>query len=178
MGLQGDLVEASKLFTEAKDLPERLDQLDLSVELAPQKSAEERGKPVLRLTVVESLYHQGTADEPFNFVSKFERMLMIDEQPYVRQAKATEEWKKLDFAWLNEGYGTVVIRNEEGTFPNTKPTDEEKQEAEARVLEVGYENETPWLVYPRASMRVCPTKPLFIRSRSGKSRFTLCVIPS
>lgn len=139
-----------------------------------------------RLVVVETVYHQPTGEQPTAVESRFSRDLQTVEQPYQRQLTATEEWKPLDCGWIKDA-GMLVIQNLEGKF-QANPTDEERAEAAARVLEVSYrEDQDPnmdvsrhgWLIYPGESFRGCPSNLdlLAVRSQYGSLRLSVFIIP-
>lgn len=139
-----------------------------------------------RLVVVETVYHQPAGDRPVSVDSRFSRDLQSVEQPYQRQLVATEEWQPLDHGWIEDA-GMIVIQNLEGKFA-ANPTDEERAEATAKILEVSYfAGENPvvdafgrgWLVLPGESMRACPSdvRCLAVCSRSGPLRFSIFILP-
>jgi hypothetical protein len=140
-----------------------------------------------RLTVVETVYHQPAGEPPVSVDFRFSRDLDSVEQSYRRQLTATEDWKSLDHGWIEQA-GMLVIQNLEGKF-RANPTDEERAEAAAKVLEVAHRvDEDPaagvwdcavWLVLPGESFRGCPSdiKRLVVRSRSAPLRFSVFILP-
>jgi hypothetical protein len=112
----------------ASDVSDRLTQFSSSF---PQRKA-----PTNRLMVVEMLYHQSIEDQPTAFETRFARWLQTDEQPYVRKAKATEEWQPLDTGWLQES-SMLLISNVEGTVIDRQPSQEEQDALASRILELG-----------------------------------------
>lgn len=145
-----------------------------------------------RLVVVESVYHQPVGKEAKLIASRFSRELSSDEQPYQRELKASERWEPLDNGWIDKA-GMLVIRNNEGQFLQTQPTEEERQEVAERVLEIccedrdalSVDNDFPislfpqWWILPGESMRACPADlgSIYIRCRSGTAQFTLDLLP-
>lgn len=134
-----------------------------------------------RLAVVETAYHQQFGKQPHSIETRFSRQLSTQNQLYERQLVATEEWYPLDCGWL-ESTGMMVLVNNEGKFLQVQPTDEEREAAERKVLEVSYQDapHNVWLILPRESMRAQPgdVRKLRIRCQSGVARFTLCLFPS
>ena len=56
-----------------------------------------------RITVVETLYHQGVlGEDPTTVTCQFTRELKSDEQPYQRRCKVSENPKPLDVGWVEE----------------------------------------------------------------------------
>lgn len=142
-----------------------------------------------RITVVERVYHQRFGEQPVQMESRFGRELSDGEQPYIRtgvNCKATEKWGLIDSGWIRTA-GMIIIVNEEGKFRQIKPTEEEREESNKKILEVAYlcsgvlaSNNHRWFVLPGESMRACPSdiKSLGIRCQSGEAKFTICVYPS
>jgi len=133
-----------------------------------------------RMTVVERVHHQIPGSEPGSVESTFSRELESDEQPYLRFAKAAEDWQPLDLGWV-EQVGMLCISNDEGRNLSVVPTDDEKAETAKKILEITYNvnGEECWIVLPKESMRANPSHPknLFIRSQHGTVRITIYVIP-
>ena len=151
---------------------------------------EEKQKVVMRpatpqdiLTVTETIYHQSWGEGPTSVNSAFTRELSIQEQPYSRKIKIGETWQPLDLGWFSDrpnDVGMIQLVNEEGHFEQTQPTDEERAEAAAKVIELNFLALTnSWLILPRESFRGCPSLPggVRIRCRSGVARATINVYP-
>lgn len=152
------------------------------------------------ITVVEQVYHYQMGHEPTLVESRYNRPLAEDEQPYVRRLLVDGEWRPLDMGWLAAA-SLMVIVNEEGHFRQAYPTDDQRKEAEARVIEVGMMCNVPadrtgprdmhsssktvpavvpcWEVGPRESSRVTPIAGAVysLRCRSGKGKCTLHLFP-
>lgn len=138
-----------------------------------------------RITVVETLYHQGVLGEtPTTVTCQFSRELESDEQPYQRRCKVGEDPQPLDIGWIEE-VGEIHIQNEEGRSLQVQPTNEEKAESAKKVLWIVLHNKAssywPGLLRIPAgeSQRLLPIYPeeLWISSRSGTTRFTITVFP-
>lgn len=141
-------------------------------------------KPVNRLTVVETLYHQSGHQEAESFGLSYERDLVTEEQVYDRRDKATEVWQDLRLGWFTDkelGCSLLRIVNHEGQQFQTIPTPEELAEVMGRVLEFCYAGgeETPFLVRPKESTKLSPStlKGLRIRCRKGTARYTVTAFP-
>lgn len=139
-----------------------------------------------RLTVVENVYHQTQGEDPFHISTTFERKLQTQEQPYSRTTSVGEEWEQLDCGWLGDNVGMLIIANNEGKFARI-PTEEEREEVAKRVLIIGYryrDLDSPacdaWEIPPGESFRGSPTnsKSLYIKSLSGRTKYTINLIPS
>lgn len=142
-----------------------------------------------RITVLETLYHQGVLGEkPTTVECQFERKLESDEQPYQRRSKVGEDPQPLDVGWIEE-VGEIHIQNEEGRFLQRQPTDEEKVEIAKKILWLGLKakpNITPinkfkslLKIAPGEAIRlpVLDFKEWLICSHSGTTRFTITVFP-
>ena len=84
----------------------------------------------------------------------------------------------------------LVVHNTEGKFLQVNPTDEEREEAARKVLEICFavpihelgmaiKTEFTWLVLPGESMRGYPSHPkeLYIRSQLGVAKYTIHLLP-
>lgn len=138
-----------------------------------------------RLTVVESIYHQTTGEQPSAVLTRFSRDLESDEQPYVRRRrKATPEWQPVDYGWV-ESPAMVVIQNDERRLLRaraTNPTDEERLAAEAKVIELRFADSSHspvWLILPGETMRGSPSPGASLRVRclAGEAQYNLFVYP-
>lgn len=133
-----------------------------------------------RLTVVDTVYYQSPEMQATSAESRFSRPLdTLDEQPYIRRMKVTEEWAPLDCGWLNE-CSMLMLVNEEGKGLEKIPTEEEKTEISKRVIEVRFGSETvEWLILPGESLRGYPINPklMFIRCRNGCAKLTINLFP-
>lgn len=141
-----------------------------------------------RLTVVETVYHQPWGEEPVAVESRFSRDLQTRNQLFERRCRVGEDWQPLECGWLGEA-GMLVIENREGRFLQRVPTDEEREAAAAKVLEVGWEPDgatmhdppatAQWIIPPGESIRGQPAtlKSLRLRCRSGECRFTVYLLP-
>jgi hypothetical protein len=134
-----------------------------------------------RLCVVETVYHQQFTGPTEHIESRFQRYLKSEEQTYQRICKATQEWQALDCGWI-EDCSHVHIENQAGKYLQQNPTEEEKEQIAAQVLEVSYfppHEERCWTILPGESFRGCPSdcSSLFVRSRSGTPSYSIHLIP-
>ena len=156
-----------------------------AIEQAGEIPMEERTTPILlkpRLTVVEHVYHQeGGGKSPVGSDCVSARFLRTDEQPYVRKTRIGETWTRLDTGWL-ASVSLIRVVNEATVFA-TYPSLREKTEAEAKVLEIGVEDETGVhsfaRVRPGDSFRIDPvdSPSLRVRCRSGFAQVTIHAFP-
>ena len=148
----------------------------------------ETPKPELkpRITVVETLYHQGVLGEiPTTVTSQFSRELESDEQPYQRRCKVGEDPQPLDMGWI-EGVGEIHIQNEEGRFLQIQPTPEEQANIAKKKLRLGLDVGIRsrvirglFEIAPGEAIRlpILNHKEWLIYSPSGTIRFTITVFP-
>lgn len=150
-------------------------------------------KPEQKLTIQESIYHQSSTESPTSYSHTFFRVLEDEaEQPYgPRKAEATEEWTKLDFGWLGENVGLILIQNREGNFPGTLPTIAMRESAKKQMLELGMRIDEDIhdsglkvvalgiVIMANETMRLTSLDPtsLFLRSVSGKVKYSLTAFP-
>ncbi len=144
-----------------------------------------KGALKARVGVVETVYHQLPREQPTSVESRYFRELDSIEQSYVRSLVATEEWMPLvpEPCWVTEP-SMMIVKNLEGmkTFM-VYPTEKQKREALAKVLEIGFRDglmEPNLVIATGESMRVQPAnqRTMFIRSRSGEARFSLYLFAS
>jgi len=135
-----------------------------------------------RLTVIDIVYYQLVGEGVEEDECRFERSLpCIEEQPYKRRLKATEEAAPIDPKWV-ENPSMVRIVNLEGKFLQRHPTPEQLEEAEGKVLELGLLELTEplFLIPPGECQRFTPNLPVnqfTIRSQCGIARYILQVYP-
>lgn len=145
-----------------------------------------------RITAVMQIYHQRLNQAAYmvgNDQLYFSRQCETEEQPYLRSLiKATEEWSEIDTGWIpKDKVGLLVIFNEEGKHLQANPTEKQAKEIASKVLEVSwavwcppvYQYTPPFLIRPREVMPFSPStiEGMFIRSRSGIARYTICALP-
>jgi hypothetical protein len=137
-----------------------------------------------RLFVVEQVYHQPAGQSPTSVESRFGRWLGSDEQPHLRPMTVGPNWQPLDTGWVGEKVGHIVIANEEGKSRLRQPTEAERQETEAKVVEIGVESDhlvdTFALVRPGETCRFEPAAAgmLRLRCRVGAACCSVAVLPA
>jgi hypothetical protein len=134
-----------------------------------------------KITVVETIYHQNLTEEPFAIESNYDRSVKTKEQPYQRHCIVGEEWQQLDTGWIGNHPSLLYIHNREGEFPHRIPTPEEVEQSNKKVLLLSFDKTTEhsWRILPKESHRGLPSTigGLFIRSCSGITKYTLCLLP-
>jgi len=135
-----------------------------------------------RITVIGTVYHQPYGADAQAIEYRFSRLLDTSEQLYERRLVATEEWKPIDCGWIDQS-SLIVIKNIEGKFLQKNPTEEERKEAEAKVLEVSFADTLSsdvWLIRPGEAFSGSPSnvKRLCIRCRKGAAKYILYLLPS
>lgn len=134
-----------------------------------------------RLSVLNTVYHQPAGEQPMAVVGNYCRWLESDEQPFSRRLRIGEEWQAIETGWIRHA-GLVVLKNDEGVFDQVQPTEQERMDAQAKVLEVSCSSGPPeaqWLVRPGESLPATPasTMRLQIRCRQGQARCTVTAFP-
>ena len=134
-----------------------------------------------RLTVIDKVYHQPKTGEAFCCESTFERWLDHEESVYSRKMKAGEAWQLLKLGWFTDEEKTVgmlLIRNDEGSHRQTLPTDEEKAETAKKVLEVGVQGISLFVIPPGESFRGVPSgQDVYVRCLGGDCSYTVFAFP-
>ena len=167
----------------------------------PKEKAEGAAAPRARIVVTDTVYFQPAGDSPTSAQSQFVRFLESDEQPYLRKIKVGELWKSLDAGWLADiGCSMLLLANDKERF-ETNPTDEARDAADAKVIEVAFVDDVPdaeskkrtmhsapvadagpkprLLIHPGESMRVIPAevKTVRLRCRRGECSVTINLFP-
>jgi len=124
-----------------------------------------------RITVVEHIYHQCIETDPFSVTSGFTRHTQIKEQPYSRKCVANEGWSNLDFGWMKDLMGMIVLVNETKADPF---------QSSSKILELAFANNPDdcWVILAGESFRGSPSNnDLIVRCRSGDCRYTIHCLP-
>jgi len=139
------------------------------------------------ITVIEKVHFRPYSGDVISEDNRFNRILSGTEQPYIRnnhvKSKATEVWQKIDFGWLDT-ISMFVVANDEGLFFEGKPSEEEKEDSNKRIIEVGLSSETippeyPLIIPPTEALRFCfdCDATVWIRCRYKDARWTLSAFP-
>lgn len=133
------------------------------------------------------VYYQSADQEPRAVDLRFGGFTQSEEAPFTRpNLKLCDEWQEVDFGWLKDHpISVVVVENPEGRFTQVQPTDEQRKEAQARIIELGASDpgglpiQAFAVVLPGESavFRPCPGK-LWIRTRNTPSRANLTAFPA
>lgn len=155
-------------------------------------------KPALtrdRITIVETAHYQVLGEEPVSVLSRFGLNIESGQYPYSRRLRVGEHWQELDLGLARPGL--ILIKNEEGRFPQVIPTEAERLAVSLRQLEVclvskpgqgpkdgkippGIGSQTPFaIIPPLASVRLfVPNNVRYaVRCYSGDARFSIHVFP-
>lgn len=142
-----------------------------------------------RLGVNQTLYYQKMNGEQKAYTSKYTAVCRMEEAPYERNLRVTEEWQQLDSGWFREYPGKepeeMLLVNEEGSLLQRIPTEEEKASIASRIVEVGAVAGETGIVLPVAkikpgrSLRYSPQEVgrVWLRCRKGVARVSLVLIP-
>ena len=135
---------------------------------------------ISRVTVVERIYHQNGIGPIYTIDTATSFQLTSNEQVYYRNLLVEEEWIPLDLGWIEKPF-FIVIQNLEGKGLRTYPTDEEKVQIEAKVIELSLaEPHThPVLIPPGDSLKIKLQDPKSarIRCQKGNAIYTITAIP-
>lgn len=105
-----------------------------------------------KLTVVAQVSYRRGDGNPVAMALKYTRLCVAD-QAYRREVKIGPTWVALDLGWVPVA-SLVVVENKEGEFKKN-PSDEEREEADSRVVEFGVyrEGEDPSRATPAVLLR-------------------------
>lgn len=100
-------------------------------------------KTVDRVTYAGRLHHQHEGDDSVSFDFSGHSYCTEQEQPYKRMFKLTpNQLTKIDYGWLKDKAGLLVIENREGRSQKMNLTDEEIQEVQQKVLRIYFGSST------------------------------------
>lgn len=139
-----------------------------------------------RITVINTVCHQGSDGTATSSDCKFAHVLSIDEQPYCRTLKVGEEWQLVDMGWLT-GASMVVLENK-GLATQVKgiPTFLQKAEAAEVVVYVGVRDggpdTQPYMVefakiLPGHCNMLTSLGGLYVRCRKGTVKLSITAFP-
>ena len=136
-----------------------------------------------RCVVVDTTYHQNGRNQPTAVESTFSLDLATDEHPYQVPMTVAEEWQAVDLGWLDR-CSMLVLKNLEGVFTQIIPTEEERRDALAKVVDVSFDpprfgvDKTIHAYVPAtASTRMWPSGPVHLRCQSGEARIVVFAMP-
>ena len=136
-----------------------------------------------RLVVNGSVTHYSdSGGSPSIAATAFTRFLeTTEEQSFIRRTTVGKNWQPLPEGWLKE-CGMLVVANEKARF-SVQPTPEQRQEAEAKVLEVGIavlNRVEPFAIVPSgetARFQPVDLSWLRLRCRNGEAKVTVYEFP-
>ena len=107
---------------------------------------------------------------------RFGRTLEAKDAPYKRpRFEVGTQWVELDQGWVMEP-SFVTVENMLPTLTRI-PTPEQKEETDARVVEVGVGGKDFAAIPPGESLTLSPTGKLCLRCRKGTAKVNLTVYP-
>ena len=118
---------------------------------------------IVRLSVVEQIHYQTSAEQPTSITTRFSRSLESEDPPYQYVTLCTNEYQEINKGWVKKP-GTLIIINEEGKNRQKILSEAEKADTKEMVLEVtrlskdGELSNITLLVYPTESLRFSPTE--------------------
>jgi hypothetical protein len=137
--------------------------------------------------VVNELVHYEPDDsgdgQPVTVVQDtYSRFLESAEQPYQRTITVGEEWKPLSLGWVTEDGGRcalLYLQNQPTRF-SVIPTAEQRAEADAKVVELGFDHlSADILISPGESARFRPSPdPIMVRCRKGTTKLLVTAVPA
>lgn len=145
-----------------------------------------------RFGVNQTVYYYGAGNPQHkSYNSTYSAKCDMNEAPYERNLRVTEEWQQLDQGWFKDYPGKepeeMLLINEEGSLLQRIPTEEEKVEIASRIVEVGVKivvTEGVGIVdvariKPGRSLRYSPQEigRVWLRCRKGVARVSLVLIP-
>lgn len=143
-----------------------------------------------RFGVNQTVYYYGAGNPQHkSYNSTYSAKCDMNEAPYERNLRVTEEWQQLDQGWFKDYPGKepeeMLLINEEGSLLQRIPTEGERAEIASRIVEVGIGNRDQLAVCPIArikpgrSLRYSPQEigRVWLRCRKGVARVSLILIP-
>lgn len=148
--------------------------------IVPLERTPQAAPSAARLLVMDVVHWQATGEQPVPREHTGVSLLASPADPCMRTITAEEQWQPLCgvSGWIDDP-GLMVLSNVEGRFTQRVPSADEREAAEARIVEVGLmvgaDIEPFEEVRPGLSARLWPTaasfKRLFFRCRTTTARF-------
>lgn len=114
----------------------------LVTKLPNKEIAIHRPEPTPKLIVVSHTYHRDKNGRARDITCRSVRELSNRDDCIIREMIVGEEWVQLESAWIKD-IGYLVIRNNGGKPFQVIPTPEQLQEAQSRIVEIGYRLQLP-----------------------------------
>lgn len=154
--------------------PERVTKLGEG-DLAPKP-------PDDRTTQVMQLYFERHGDQPTSFDWRCSHVTPpADEDPWQRRITVGPEWTALDFGWLTDNPGMVVIENQAGAGRLVQPTPAEREATKLQVIEVSFNGDDApaCLIHPGLFFAFMPVAAagVRVRCRAGSVKAYLVTLP-
>lgn len=135
-----------------------------------------------RVVIVQQAYYQPTDGEPVQDSTQYTRFCEGTDDPYVRRARVTNEWVKLDCGWIKEA-SCLLIENPSPKYQRI-PTEVQRRSDADNVIEVSFspENSTrvaDIVVHPGESHRFEPAylDRVWVRSSGESGSYTVTLYP-
>ena len=149
----------------------------------PDRIEQYKRTPKTRLTIVATILHQASGQDPIPLEIRQQRGLETDEQPYIRHLilPPGNDWLPLDIGWLNKGVSCISIKNNEGTNFTRIPSQAQKDEINTRVIEISFDGINPHIevrpgeVHP--PIFVVDVSKVKIRVRNGTAKASIIAFP-
>lgn len=138
-----------------------------------------------RLTVVELVTFVAAGEsKPVVVESRFGRHVESEERAMERRVKVDADWKEIDLGWIKEtGCAQIVIEHERPAW-QVWPTDDQRKEAEAMVVEATFgavrhlDIKPDWDILPGESLRGRPhALTLLLRCLCGRASVKITAFP-
>lgn len=140
-------------------------------------------KRVGRLVVVESVCHQLSGQEPTAESPRFSVELGSAQLPFKKVVIVGDEWQRIDVGWIEGEASQVLVVNEEGRFLQGRPTPEQQERIDLRLVDVSLSvgiGEGIMVVPPSQHARFRPKelRKVAFRCPTGRARCTVIVFPA
>lgn len=128
-----------------------------------------------KLILVSNVHYRGKDGTVKTQTTRTARFLKSSDDPIERKISIGEEWVKLETAWVKE-IGYLSFRNNGGEPFRFVPTPEQIEEAQGKVIEIGFPLLTPERKYHQEQQTTLPKRTMYdgkVLSKEEKARLQL-----
>lgn len=133
-----------------------------------------------RYTATTNFYYEQAGEEPISIQSVVSEVFATaGEEPYRRKFPVSTEWQEIDYGWLKELVGTVIIQNK-NREANLNPQSPAVEEEALQAIEVSFDGVTAHMVIPKGHtipIRPVDASKMRIRALSPNVRCEIMVMP-
>lgn len=139
-----------------------------------------------KLLVISTAHYRGSDGKVKSIDCRIGRNIESKDDPIIRTVEIGEDWTPLESAWIKD-IGYLFLRNDGGIKFNVVPTEEQINEAQSRVVEIGYHvcgstivPVSLWQIHVGECFQGKPIagNDILLRCQHGKTNVTMMIHPN